>query len=282
MLKWIPYNTKLSEKQYPIAIIYNSEKSELHSRMVIYDETGKIDPNILIELNPDIGSFKPYLDKKPNMSIRIALCGGQGAGKSYMGGHLLDIFTNVNPKLMKPITIFSRVRHDQPLDKGRFCMIREKVNKDFILKKTICSPIRPDLMGMLQKNEMLPSVEQLKDRWLIFDDIENMNNRALTQYVMQLRDDSLLTGRHHNIDVIIMQHNVLSGIKNQHVLNECNWFILYPNSSGLEKVRRFLKYKIGMNNKQIDLATNLRSRAIIIKNEHPRVLISDHLIFKII
>ena len=109
---------------------------------------------------------------------------------------------------------------------------------------------------------------------LLFDDIESIKEKGLSENIEHFRDSSLMTGRHCNIEVICVSHVLLNTTKSKVPLTECGRVVLYPKS-GFQNISNYLRRYLGFSRDDINYVKDIRSRWVCILRNYPTTIISE-------
>lgn len=238
------------KKGTPIALIRCKNNKKM-DRLIIRVSTDKNDGVDEIILPKDcVLQVLPSVDA----SERYYISGPTGSGKSYFISKWLGmnrkIFKNKNKKL---IYIFSRIKHDQQLDKF--------------------NPIRPELESLIDKPI---TMEDLNNAICIFDDIDSIKDKNVKNAVFDLRDDLLVCGRHGNVTVICTTHQLMNHNESKRCINESSSCVIYPQSGATYQINNFLKKYCGFSKDLIEYIKSINTRWICIRKLYPLIIIHEH------
>ncbi len=183
---------------------------------------------------------------------RTFIAGPTGSGKSYYTKKYLTQLRKVFPD--KKIFIFSDVDEDPELDDIPG-IIRVKLDKNMIDK-----PIRP---------------AKLADSIVVFDDIDSIQDKEISNSVMKLRDSLLRRGRHEDISVIVTSHLMSNYKDTRIILNEANSITFFPRSGATDAIKYTLKKYCNMNSKEIEKCLKLPSRWVTVYKNYPNYILYE-------
>ena len=196
----------------------------------------------------------------PEESERIYICGPTGSGKSYQISKYVGQFKKMFKK--SPIYLFSDQDSDEALDKHD--VIRIALNESIIE-----NPIQPDELAIKNKDETyLPSL-------VIFDDIDSITNKHISESVTNLRDTLLKRGRHFNVYTICTAHQCTNYKDSRVILNEVSSITVFPKSGSTNGIKRVLETYCGMNKKQVAEIFNLPSRWVTVNKNYPMYVLYE-------
>lgn len=126
--------------------------------------------------------------------------------------------------------------------------------------------------------DMEPALEldELKGRNVIFDDIENLLDPRVQHGIVELRNDIITNGRHHDICGAFSTHSILQGHISRPLFDRCRRFVLFP-SRNRNNTNRILDKKFGFNARNRDLVQQLgkESRSVMLNMHAPMYILSD-------
>lgn len=182
---------------------------------------------------------------------RIYICGPTGSGKSVLTSKYAIEFKKMFPK--RKIFVFSDVEKDEVIDK--------------------LNPIRIQLNNEIVETPLKP--EEVKDSLCIFDDIDSIQDKNVSNSICAFRDALLKRGRHENVNVIVTGHQITNYKDTRTVLNECNYVCFFPKSGSTHGIKYLLKTHMGMNAEQINNIFELPSRWVCVNKNYPLFVIYD-------
>ena len=245
--------------------------------MLTFDQSKHVKPlckiiggkfnNKVISIDPNtteadyITSFKKLeignsskLQMVPNTSSErdvYYITGPSGSGKSYF----VRMYCEQYKKKFKnnEIYLFSNLKQDESLDSvkpKRFKLDEELYN----------DPIK---------------VEELENSLVIYDDTDCLSDKKVRNAVNSLMDQCLEVGRHYRITVLITFHLPSDRQATRKMLNECGYFVYFPQSSS-SKIKYVLTNYLDINEKMIKYFKRLNSRWICVKKNFPQCYVSEH------
>lgn len=222
----------------------------------IYDEAVKyLDNKQGRQIILDDGRIVPTLWKEP--TIRTYTCGATGSGKTtWVINFCKEILLRAGNR-KKKIFVFSVLTEDKALDD--LGVLRIKLNESILT-----NPI---------------SLDELKNSICIFDDIETIPDNKIRANVSNLKEQCLSEGRHHNICTMCTNHQITDYKKTRPMLFECELITFFPQSGGLNSIKRLLSTYIGLSKDEINKILALPSRWVTIFNRYPLCCIYESGIF---
>lgn len=192
---------------------------------------------------------KGELMQVPNTKIDrecLYIAGPSGSGKSTYVNNFIKMYKDEYPD--NEVYLFSRVDEDPSLDDN------EDIQRVIIDDELLDDPI---------------DNEELEDSAVIFDDIDTIRDKELAEYVCDLRDDLLETGRHERVTMLCTSHLLMDYKKTRTLINESTSVTFFPRSGSTYHIIRFLKVYCGLNAEQINRILNLPSRWVTVSKIAP-------------
>jgi hypothetical protein len=186
-------------------------------------------------------------------SSRIFVGGPSGSGKSTWISNFLKQYNRKYPK--NKIYIFSPVLFDEAFDGVK--------NLEYIrLDESVI-------------DEQF-SIKEFQDSACIFDDIETISNKMISEEVRRFCDQCLECGRHENITTVIVSHILLNGNITRRALNECDT-VVFPKSNW-SQIRNLCSRYYGFGRDDLSYLKDVKSRWAFIKKSYPVAVISEQAI----
>lgn len=193
------------------------------------------------------------IDSNPKVQLAEWICGPRGAGKSHMAGQLARDYARHHPD--NDIYLFSQCDTDENLDD---------------LKNLKRVPLTEDLV------EQPLECKNLHDSLCIFDDIDNVSDKAVSKVVHNLRDLCLDVGRKSRISVISTTHMLYGGsAKTSAAKRESSAVTVFPGSGEVGALRNYLRTAQGMSKAKIEELLKLDSRWVTVLSSFPKTILSE-------
>lgn len=197
------------------------------------------------------GSFLPFLPQTENAERVVHyICGRSGAGKSTLAKQLSYYYSKIrNVYIVSPITdaaysgtqvaVGDLVEIDDDNDYTKQCKAYEEAKIKLKYRKRAGDISDDDLMKLeLLINEMKPvktkcNVYRFTDKYkkliaksslFIYDDTEAEPDQDKLAF---LQKSQLLTGRHDDVSMIVMNHQANNGSKTRDTINEAHVFTFF-------------------------------------------------------
>ena len=245
----------------------NNHKKEKIVETVSYEEhIAKADKDINnqyneIELTEDFKfQLAPRpLDEKERMTLFVA--GESGAGKSYFIKTYAEYYNKMFKK--NPIYLISYLDKDDTLDSCKIITRIKAFTEEFL---DDCNKI--DLE------------ENFKDSFMIFDDIDSITNKKVKKVIYDFLYKLLRIGRHYNITVAYLGHELYASHDLKAILNESMYITYFPKFLNSKKSNYLLKEYFGLSKLQIERIHDIKdSRFITYCKGADKVIISEHKMF---
>jgi hypothetical protein len=188
-------------------------------------------------------------------SMRFVIAGMTGSGKSTQVRAYVEKYHKMFPD--NKVFLFSQHENDPIYDKINYFM-RIKIDEEIV-----DDPI---------------TIEELKNSLCVFDDVDNIQDNAISKAMVKLINDINCNGRHHNISSIVTLHILMNYQKTKSLLSDVSGAMLFLTGSKYA-INRYLKMYAGLDAQQIKKITSLKSRWFYISLTVPQYVISEHSIF---
>lgn len=185
---------------------------------------------------------------------RIIIGGPAGSGKSYWAAMYARLWQKLHPEGI--IHIFVR-QADDPAYEG--------IDFEEIV-------VNSDILG--QDLGIFDFVDTL----VIFDDMDNLQDKDVIDYIHKLLNDLMACGRKQNIYVMYVTHIFKNRFKTQVALNESNKIVFF-NGMGDRGNVGVLKDYAQMSKEEVNRLINVKSRWCCLERKRPRYVVHEKGIF---
>ncbi len=185
---------------------------------------------------------------------RLIIGGPAGSGKSTFAANYARMWKKLFPKGL--IHLFAR-QSDDPAFEGIEL-------EEIVVDQSI---INEDL-----------GIHDFVDTLVIFDDMDNLQDKDTITYIHKLLNDLMACGRKQNIYVMYITHIFRNRMKTQVALNEANKIVFF-NGMGDRQNVAVLKEYAQMNKDEIQRLITLPSRWCCLERKRPRYVVHEKGIF---
>ena len=261
-LKKLNKQEKANKNLKPIAIVKSEigDKHKLHNHFLYLDTDTKPSSTkkTKIELPYDC-RFEILPNTDRDKRDVFYLSGTSGSGKSYMIKQIVNNYHKLYPK--RNVFVVSKLDEDDTLDSCKAPLIRLDP-KDFIDNP-------PDINSPMLANS-----------FVIFDDIDAIDDKDEEKAIHTLMNDIAVTGRKHKdgqgcISMAFLTHYITNYKKTRLILNEAMYYVLYPQSTSTNSLYYILHRYLGMNRDEIRKLKKL-GRWVVVHKNFPNYLVSQY------
>lgn len=114
--------------------------------------------------------------------------------------------------------------------------------------------------------------DKYKNSLCIFDDVEALTG-SLHDVVITFRDQCLKTGRKKGISTVSIIHEMFGGLETRTTWKESESVVVFPRADTAQ-IKNLLQRKYGMPKEEIEYVTAQKTRAVLIKRTHPRIMLT--------
>lgn len=238
-MKIHPYN-KNKNLEHPNVISYIVDtSSNIIQGVVSYEDIQNDDEGDSIELK-DSHHFqlapRPVKEKERSTSL---IAGEAGAGKSYYVREYAKYYNKMLPK--NPIYLISYLQYDETLD-------------DYDEIKRI-NAFTPEFLDEVMSIDL----EEFRDSFIIFDDVDSITNKHVKAKIYGFLAKLLRIGRHHNISVSYVGHELYESHELKSILNESHTITFFPRFLNFKKLKYLAETYFGLSKEQIQRIRNIKN-----------------------
>lgn len=209
-------------------------------------------PTNRIELKNSEQFFPSAVRQENNHTNRAFLAGGTLSGKSFLANEYAKDYKKKFPK--NKVILFSGIENNDYDDIRNLHRIR-------IDESLLDNPI---------------SLEELHDSLTIFDDILAVTDKDIQKELCRIRDKTLSAGRHHGIDCLVLQQNLLDGNNSKSSLNNSFQVVAFPKASSKHQFANYLERYHKMKKDDINHMMHKPTRWILMNNVNPMYRLTEH------
>jgi len=250
-----PKTTKNAKKnKYAIAIVKGNKDNKNYNKFLVLDDEIKNKGIHRIEIDDDVCfQILPNVDK--NKRDIFYLAGSSGSGKSYVARTIADNYHKMYPD--RKIYIISKLDEDDTLDGMKAPFHRLKY------EKLVEFPI---------------DINEFSHSLVIFDDYDTITGKV-GKAVHALIEDIAIMGRKHSdkqgcITMLCLTHYITNYKKTRLLLNEANYFVVYPQATSSHALTYLLKKHLGFEKKDIKKLKRM-GRWVCFHKSYPQYLLSS-------
>lgn len=253
---------------------YDKNKKSEHPNILSYivDEDNKITGTVSYEdIQNNYGAdsieledgFKFQLAPRPVKEKERSVlfnAGESGAGKSYNIRDYAKFYHQMFPK--NPIYLISYLEYDETLDEY-----------DQITR------IHAFTAAFLDECMKL-DLEEFRDSFIIFDDIDSVHNVHVKKKIYGFLAKLLRLGRHQNISVAYLGHELYGSHELKNILNESHSITWFPKFLNFKKVKYLTESYFGLSKEQIERIKNIsNSRYITYIKGSDKIILTEKEMF---
>lgn len=242
---------KLNENCNNFAIIKNGDET-VGSISYTDDKTGledvELEDKYRFQLTP-----RP-LKEKERMTLFCA--GESGAGKSYFIREYAKLYSKMFPK--NNIYLISYLDEDETLDAFKK-IIRINAFQEEFLDECLDLDLK----------------EEFSDSMVIFDDIDSIVNKKTKEKIYGLLSKMLRIGRHFQISVAYVGHELYHSNDLKSILNESQTITFFPRYLNYKKLKYLLEKYFGLSKEQIEKIRSLKDRSVTYIKGADKIILSD-------
>lgn len=232
------------------------EYRDKKNRQLIYIPGPKLPGKLQSSSKGSEEGFEPIPKEIKDQREDINVTGPSGSGKSTFISKFAEKYHTIFPK--NGIYLFSKKNEDPVFD-----------DKKYIVRIPLDSKNEESIKEL--------TVEDLKDSFLIFDDIETLKPKSLNDAVHKLLDEVQMTGRSKAITVALLNHIVMAGARTKTTLSESSALTLFQDASAKHR-RSVLTTYVGLDRDQIEEIEDMlkTSRWVFVHRNRPKYVISQN------
>jgi len=197
---------------------------------------------------PASGTFSIFPSATPD---RIFVGGPSGCGKSSVTAQYVREWVDEHPN--QKVYLFST--HDGEKAYAELPMIQIELDDEFL--------------------EDPPTLEELKGSLLVFDDVDQLQNRQLQKAVSAVIADVLANGRKYDIWVVSLAHMMCNGHQTRLQILESTRIVIFPGGAASYHNERLLRTYCGLSKKNIAAVLSSPSRWVCISRTAPMYILTE-------
>lgn len=212
----------------------------------LYDEL--LNKKRIKQITVPQGGVIPIFNPQEERKV-FHIAGMSGSGKSTFVSNIIENYNKIFPK--NKIWIFSNKPSDPAIDKHKF-IIRIDLNDELL-----SDPI---------------NLDELNNSLVVFDDVEYVKNKQISNELDRIRDLILQQGRSYHISFAYITHLLNNYKESRIILNECHCSVLFPRMTTTYSLKYLLEKYYGMKKDDIVKLRQLNSRWVCVQKIPPCVI----------
>ena len=237
----------------------------------IYKKIATRPINKMITLDDGVFEFLPLMPKylkEGNYRQSIFVCGMAGSGKTWWVKKYVLLYHEAYPKNKIYFISQQDLDDDESLTEIR----------PFVKQITVAQLIGDKDAGEepLQWTDVPKNSLVLFDDYDGFPDAKSKKEPSLKKIVHVLLDDLLRNGRKHYISVIASSHELNKTHKNETVMKEMEYFVLFPDGIMLYHLNYFGTKYLGISKDKVKQIKTNKSRWVMIRRRVPMFELTEH------
>lgn len=110
---------------------------------------------------------------------------------------------------------------------------------------------------------------------MIFDDIDSVVNKKTKEKIFGLLNKMLRLGRHHNITVLYLGHEIYASPELKHILNESMTVTFFQKRLNYKKLKYLLEEYFGLSKSQIQQIRGIKDRSTTFIKGDDNIILSQ-------
>jgi hypothetical protein len=248
----------------------SKKANNIISYIVKKDSNKKVNNLCLLE-DEDAGASDVSLDEHHRFQLAprpikekerstLFIAGESGAGKSYFAREYAKEYNRMFPR--NEIFLISYLDQDETLDSYDKITRLNCFNNEF-----------------LKEAGTLDLQTEFSNSFVIFDDIDSITEKKNKVIIYALLNKILRLGRHYNISVAYLGHELYSSHDLKCILNECHTITFFPRFLNFKKLKYLLEEYFGLSKEQIAKIRALKDRNVTYIKGGNKLILSDSTCF---
>lgn len=293
-------NYSVEDRDYLLELQYGKDKARYEKNRKLL----KLSPKFSIVRAPHKGGFLPFYPMNAEGERVVHyIAGKSGSGKSYMAKMLSHMYTKMkmNTFLVSPVpdssysgthvdvndlvVVDDSTDYEQKLKKYQKAKIKLRYQKKILTPDEIMK-LEMMIIDMKPKKGKNHKVYKFTEEYYrlikmpslwIYDDTEASADQAKLHFI---QNSQLLTGRHDNITMVIINHQSNAGNRTRDVINESHTYTCFQPMNRYTDY--FLKTYMSFSRKQIKAVEKIldKSRFCTIYRDY-NVILGTHVAYSV-
>lgn len=129
--------------------------------------------------------------------------------------------------------------------------------------------------GFLDECMELDLEVEFSDSFVIFDDIDSVTSKKMKEKIYGLLNKMLRIGRHYNISVAYLGHELYHSNELKSILNESMTITFFPKFLNFKKLKYLLEVYLGLSKEQIKRIRSIKDRSVTFIKGSDKIILSD-------
>ena len=237
-----------------VAYIVNSQSNKKVNNLCFKENSDQGGTSIAIHDGYKFNLAPRPVSEKERSVLFVA--GESGAGKSYLIREYAKDYHKMFPK--NPIYLISYLDQDETLDSYKEIVRLYCFKEDFLMD---CPTLD------LESN--------FNNSFVIFDDIDSIAEKKNKAIIYGLLNKMLRIGRHFNISVAYLGHELYSSHDLKTILNESHTITFFPKYLNYKKLKYLLEEYFGLSKDQVERIRAVRDRNVTYIKGSDKLILSD-------
>jgi hypothetical protein len=171
--------------------------------------------------------------------------GATGSGKSVFCAHYAEQYQKIFKD--NPVYLVSNIDEDSAIDS---------------IEDLIRIPIEDIMNGKI-------TPKAIHDSLIIFDDVDAIVDKNISNKIERIRDQLLTTGRHSKVTVLVTSHLGANFLHTKTSINESAFTVIFPRGGNFVHIHRILHDYNGLDSRQEEKIKKLDSRWVLFHKNYP-------------
>ena len=132
--------------------------------------------------------------------------------------------------------------------------------------------MQPDFLDQCMEMDL---EAEFNNSMVIFDDCDSITSKKMKEKIFGLLNKMLRIGRHYNITVAYVGHELYHSHELKCILNESMTITFFPRFLNYKKMKYLLETYLGLSKEQIDKIRAIRDRSVTFIKGSDKIILSD-------
>jgi len=242
--------TLIKPSKDSIAIAYMQEPGKSDLYVYIDPNKDNIKKMVITDLTQKYVAT-PYIEKGQRCAVYIS--GPGGSGKSFWTAMFIKEIQKLKKYKSYPVYLFCGSSLIDPAFENIKNLNTINIYDDNLFRLTM---------------------EEFKECIVLYDDYESITDKNIKNFLDALLKSLLELSRKQHTIILTINHMTTNYNQTRHTIFESDTFCLFP-SANMNSVLKFLKNYMDFTKEQLEDIKSLKTRAIVVRKNAPRYLISE-------